>query len=220
MSSTTIEQLLPAARELLEQTRKYIVYGRHYCNYVRDEWRPLAQMVDSGLPVPKYEDPARWDTIMAPALAYGMASLQAAVQTAEGQRTTMDEIGPMARRILADVSRETERQMSDVSTFEQRMKVFVQERDHALLSMDKATLLAYYQKWSDKQPPSDDKVFWASVHMARTGARSLPMFERAASKRWLMARNLRSMDDGEVLPPTEPAEMEKYLMRCEEFGCE
>jgi hypothetical protein len=101
--------------------------------------------------------------------------------------------------------------MSDSSDFERRMKQFVKERDHALLSMDKPTLLAYFAKWSDKQPPVDEKVFWASVHMARTGAQSLPMFERAASKRWLLARNLRTMDDGEVLPPLEPGGLEKYL---------
>lgn len=99
-------------------------------------------------------------------------------------------------------------------------KQFVAERDAAFLSMDKAKLLAYFAKWSEIQPPSDEKVFWASVHMARTGALSLPMFERAASKRWLRARNLRTMDDGEVLPPIEPGELEKYLERCKQFGCE
>ena len=103
--------------------------------------------------------------------------------------------------------------------FEQRMKEFAKERDAALLSMDKAKLLAYFQEWSDKQPPSDEKVFWASVHMARTGALSLPMFERAASKRWLLSRKLRTMDDGDVLPPFEPGELEKYVLRCQEFGC-
>lgn len=72
-------------------------------------------------------------------------------------------------------------------------KQFVAERDAALLSMDKAKLLAYFAKWSEMQPPSDDAVFWASIHMARTGALSLPMFERAASKRWLIKHNLRSL---------------------------
>jgi hypothetical protein len=69
------------------------------------------------------------------------------------------------------------------------------------------------------RPPSDEDVFWASIHMARTGALSLPMFERAASKKWLLARNLRTMDDGEVLPPLELDKLEKYLRRCQEFGC-
>lgn len=104
--------------------------------------------------------------------------------------------------------------------FEQRMKQFVKERNAALLSMDKATLLAYFAKWSDKQPPSDEKVFWASVHMARTGAESLPMFERAASKRWLIGRRLRTMDDGDVMPPTDDVEGKKYMARCREFGCD
>lgn len=98
-------------------------------------------------------------------------------------------------------------------------KQFVAERDHALLSMDKAILLSYFAKWSDKKPPADDRVFWLSVHMARTGVMSLPMFERAASKKWLLTRNCKSMDDGDVLPPLEPGELEKYLHRCEQFGC-
>jgi hypothetical protein len=99
---TTIERLLPAARNLLEETRKYTVYGHYYYNYVRDEWRHLSRMVESGLPVPKCETPERWNEIMAPALAYSMASLLAAAQTAAGQRTTLEEVGPMARRILVE----------------------------------------------------------------------------------------------------------------------
>jgi hypothetical protein len=86
-------------------------------------------------------------------------------------------------------------------------KKFVAERDAALLSLDKEKLLAYGKKWGVdwKLKPNDDYWFWVSVHMARTGARSLPMAERIKSKQWLAERGHRSMDDGEVpLPKQEP----------------
>lgn len=87
--------------------------------------------------------------------------------------------------------------------FEATMKDFVAERDAALLSMDKDRLLAYGKKWGVdwKFVPGKEYWFWASVHMARTGAKSLPMEARAESKRWLTQRGLRSMDDGSVVLP-------------------
>lgn len=86
------------------------------------------------------------------------------------------------------------------SEFEATMKTFVAERDAALLSMDKDTLLAYGNKWGVdwKLVPGEEQWFWASVHMARTGAKSLPMEARIESKKWLTERRLRSMDDGEL----------------------
>jgi hypothetical protein len=86
--------------------------------------------------------------------------------------------------------------------FEGTMKGFVAERDAALLSLDKDKILAYGDKWGVdwKLVPGKEYWFWVSVHMARTGAKSLPMEARIESKRWLTERGLRSMDDDIVLP--------------------
>lgn len=80
---------------------------------------------------------------------------------------------------------------------------FVRDRDEALLSMDKDKLVAYGQKWSVdwKVVPGREEWFWVSVHMARTGAKSLPMEERLKSKKWLVERGLRSIDEGDVVWP-------------------
>jgi len=95
---------------------------------------------------------------------------------------------------------------------------FLADREAALLSMDEETIMAYVQKY-DVYLPEDKGVFWASVHMARVVLRPLPMFERAASKRWLIENGLEVSDGGEVLPPVEnKTEMVKYYDRCKGFG--
>lgn len=99
------------------------------------------------------------------------------------------------------------------------MQQFLKDRKHALLSMDKATVVAYLKKYGSPIP-QNEYVFWNAIHKARTGALDLPMFERGASKRWLLKHNSGTMDDGDVLPPIEPGELEKYLERCKQFGCE
>lgn len=80
------------------------------------------------------------------------------------------------------------------------MATFVAERDQALLSLDRAKILAYGDKWgvNFNRVPGEEHLFWASVHMARTGAKSLPLEARVESKRWLTERGLRSLDDGDV----------------------
>ena len=103
----------------------------------------------------------------------------------------------------------------DVGNIE--IKQFTKERDEALLSMDKDRILAHMRKWG--VPVPREGIFWLAVHKARTGATSLPMFERAASKRWLIVHGMHSLDDGDVLPPVEGPEQQKYLKRCRQFGC-
>ncbi len=87
--------------------------------------------------------------------------------------------------------------MTKQEQIEAQMAQFVAERNAAILTMDKEVISQYMLKWGI-QPPVDDDVFWASVHMARSGAKDLPMHERLLSRRWLTERGLRSMDEGEV----------------------
>lgn len=96
---------------------------------------------------------------------------------------------------------------------------FLADRKQALLSMDQATIEAYMEKYEVPRP-SGNRVFWLMVHKARTGDTTLPMFERAASKEWLRRAGSRSMDDGDVLPPTKPAEAKRYFDRLKEWGIE
>lgn len=97
------------------------------------------------------------------------------------------------------------------------IKQFIKERDNALLSMDKAQIEAYMIKYGVPFP-NGEETFWRMVHKARTAAINLPMFERAASKAWLYARNSKSMDDGDVLPPIEGKSFKQYQQRCKDFG--
>jgi hypothetical protein len=94
---------------------------------------------------------------------------------------------------------------------------FLLERKAALLSMDEATIRSFFKKWNHYDMSDNISIFWMSVHKARTADKSLPMFERAASKHWLNQRSLESMDDGDVLPPIEKSEAAKYFNRIEEF---
>lgn len=74
----------------------------------------------------------------------------------------------------------------------------VAARDTALLSMDEQTIRAYLLEYDGTAGPKDIDVFWLAVHKARTACRSLPMEARIESKRWILARGSRSMDEGEV----------------------
>lgn len=81
--------------------------------------------------------------------------------------------------------------------FAEAMKQFVAERDAALLSMDMLALLAFGEKWGVdwKFTEGKEHIFWASVHVARTGAKGLPRDERIESRDWLAERNLRHLGD-------------------------
>ena len=86
---------------------------------------------------------------------------------------------------------------------------FLRDRDAALLSMNKKKIEEYAQSYSVSLP-DNDALFWVMIHKARTGATSLPMTERAASKFWLTHFGYESLDDGDVLPPTSKTGMKKY----------
>lgn len=77
------------------------------------------------------------------------------------------------------------------------IRKFVTERDEALLSLDMEKIKAYGTKYGARFSDDHD-TFWTSVHMARSAAKTLPMEARKISKRWLLARGLRSFDDGDV----------------------
>jgi len=94
---------------------------------------------------------------------------------------------------------------------------FLKDRKKAMLSMDKKVILKYMKKY-DVPIPEKDSVFWVGVHKARTADGLLPMWERCASKYWLIKRGLSPMDDGDVLPFFEvKSHNKKYSNRIEEF---
>lgn len=77
------------------------------------------------------------------------------------------------------------------------MKQFLADRKAALLSLDKKIIQQYMHKY-DVRIPTVENTFWIAVHAARTGAKDLPMEARIFSKRWLIERGYRSMDDGDI----------------------
>lgn len=74
----------------------------------------------------------------------------------------------------------------------EKIKELVADRREALLSMDKEKILAYMRKYGVPLPSNDD-VFWISVHKARTADLSLPDDERQISREWLAARGYQAM---------------------------
>ena len=74
---------------------------------------------------------------------------------------------------------------------------FVQDRNAALLSLDRTKIRRFARKYGVQMPTSEE-AFWRAVHKARTGCKHLPARERSKSKAWLRERGSSSHDDGEV----------------------
>lgn len=82
---------------------------------------------------------------------------------------------------------------------EAEIKSFVKERDEVLLSLDIDRLISFHAKYNPTSKGfSSREVVEASMHKARTGAKSLPLEARYLSKRWLSERNMSSLDDGDL----------------------
>jgi hypothetical protein len=78
------------------------------------------------------------------------------------------------------------------------LALFKRDRREALLSLDKAKIMAYLRKYGEDPRPSSDEVFWAGIHKARTALPELPVEARLASKAWLEAHGSKSEDDGDL----------------------
>ena len=77
------------------------------------------------------------------------------------------------------------------------MKIFLNDRKEALLSMDKEVIKKYCQKYGIKMP-EEEETFWCAIHKARTADLQLPFYQRKKSKQWLFERGFHSMDDGDL----------------------
>ncbi len=75
-----------------------------------------------------------------------------------------------------------------------QIKQFQADRDAALLSLDETKIRAFAQKY-EAPLPSDPDTFWTAVHKARTGAKSLPEFDRRISMSWLSDRGFKDFAD-------------------------
>jgi hypothetical protein len=78
---------------------------------------------------------------------------------------------------------------------------FLAERLRVVRALDPALFRAYLLRWGERAPAAGaegDYICLVSMHKARTAMRDLPMPERTASKRWLLARGHGAMDGGEV----------------------
>jgi hypothetical protein len=72
--------------------------------------------------------------------------------------------------------------------------LFIQERNEALLSLDREKIEAYLRKYGSPIA-SNDALFWASVHKARTAIPELPFEDRQKSIDWLNERKLTHWGD-------------------------
>lgn len=70
------------------------------------------------------------------------------------------------------------------------IKVFVAERDFALLSLDKKRILDYIEKYDIPQDEDlTEEEFWAGVHYSILNLRSATEKQKAKSRAWLLVHN-------------------------------
>lgn len=69
---------------------------------------------------------------------------------------------------------------------------FVQERNAALLSLDRERILSYCRKY-EVNISGDGDVFWAAVHKARMGIRGFPEAEKQISREWLNENGFKTV---------------------------
>lgn len=67
------------------------------------------------------------------------------------------------------------------------MKIFLQERNEALLSLDRKKIVAYMNKY-DIPVQMNKTVFWAGIHKARISIVDFPEAEKEKSRKWLKRR--------------------------------
>lgn len=68
---------------------------------------------------------------------------------------------------------------------------FLNERDEALLSLDKEKILKYMRKYQGNYSPSSETVFWASVHKCILAISSATQEQKERSKQWLIEHGFR-----------------------------
>lgn len=64
-------------------------------------------------------------------------------------------------------------------------KQFIKDRDAALFSMDKETILAFCHEYGIHMP-SNDLVFWAGIHKAICTLATSPQAQKTISNKWLL----------------------------------
>ena len=82
--------------------------------------------------------------------------------------------------------------------FKDKIKAFVAERDAVLIEGNLEGLRAFSVKHNPGFEIPPDDILEVSLHKARTGAKSLPLALRQASKKWLLERGSSSLDDGDL----------------------
>lgn len=64
---------------------------------------------------------------------------------------------------------------------------FAQERNEALLSLDKKKIKSHMKKYQVRFEPENETVFWAGVHKAIIGINSATSEQKQKSRDWLIA---------------------------------
>jgi len=74
---------------------------------------------------------------------------------------------------------------------------FIQQRNEALLSLDREKIVAYAKAYGVPMP-EDETLLWASVHRARlTLTAGIPELEKEKSRVWLREHGYRPVGVGE-----------------------
>lgn len=71
------------------------------------------------------------------------------------------------------------------------MEEFIEDRNEALLSLNKEHLLAFMRKWEISFPCSTESVWWAAVHKARLSVPSFSEEVKEISRNWLLTHEFK-----------------------------
>jgi hypothetical protein len=77
------------------------------------------------------------------------------------------------------------------------MQQFLADREAALRSLDKPTILAYFRRWGETamadraERAADDTTFWAGIHRARLSLACFTEDEQRISREWLVAHGFQ-----------------------------
>lgn len=72
------------------------------------------------------------------------------------------------------------------------MEQFAKERDAALLSLNKKKIEGYMRKYDVHYHPSNELVFWASVHKAILAIKSATPAQKLRSAQWLREHGFKA----------------------------
>jgi hypothetical protein len=76
---------------------------------------------------------------------------------------------------------------------EAEMRRLVEDRNAALLTLDRATIVAYLRRYGE-EPHLNEEIFWAGIHKARLSIPTLGDDAHIVSRQWLAEHGFKPVE--------------------------